>query len=159
MCDWCGKKIKLALTPWLKRQDCSNTKNDYFKSICVEKNISILTRWGLVMHKCVSDCVIIGSGDCFLPVWQLAIISIDDSGTGGAHWYRTNDMLVDRMSHTLCDIELWMWPWPCIFKAKVIWQTTFSNVFSWMKTFKFLFQFHWNLFPRVQFAMNQHWFR
>ena len=52
---------------------------------------------------------------------------LDDSGIGGADWFRTNDMLVDRMSDALCDNELWTWPWPWIFKAKVISQTTFSN--------------------------------
>ena len=38
-------------------------------------------------------------------------------------------------------------------------QTTFSNAFSWMKMFKFRLRFHWSLFPRVQLAIFQHWFR
>ena len=37
-------------------------------------------------------------------------------------------------------------------------QTTFSNAFSWMKSFVFLFQYHWILFLRVQFTIRQHWF-
>ena len=38
-------------------------------------------------------------------------------------------------------------------------QTTFSNAVSWMKMFKFWFKFHLSLFPRVQSAIFQHWFR
>ena len=38
-------------------------------------------------------------------------------------------------------------------------QTTFSNVFSSMKMFKFRLKFHWSLFPRVQLTIFQHWFR
>ena len=40
-----------------------------------------------------------------------------------------------------------------------IFQTTFSNAFSWMKMFKFRLRFHWRLFPRVQLTIFQHWFR
>ena len=36
-----------------------------------------------------------------------------------------------------------------------IFQTTFSNAFSWMKMFKFRLRFH----PRVQLTIFQHWFR
>ena len=55
-------------------------------------------------------------------------------------------------------------PSPCKFispwtKWPPLWQTTFSNTFSWMKMIKFRFKFHWNLFPWVQLTMNQHWFR
>ena len=35
-------------------------------------------------------------------------------------------------------------------KMAAIFQTTFSNSFSWMKIFKFQLKFHWNLFLRVQ---------
>ena len=38
-------------------------------------------------------------------------------------------------------------------------QTPFSNAFSWMKMFEFRLKFHWNLFPRVQLTIFQHWFR
>ena len=34
-------------------------------------------------------------------------------------------------------------------------QTTFSNAFSWMKSFTFWFEFHWNWFLRVQSALVQ----
>ena len=40
-----------------------------------------------------------------------------------------------------------------------IFQTTFSNAFSWMKSFVFWFSFHWRLFQRVHLTIIQHWFR
>ena len=44
-------------------------------------------------------------------------------------------------------------------KMAAIFQTTFSKTFSWMKMLEFWFNFHWNLFPRVQLTIIQHWFR
>ena len=44
-------------------------------------------------------------------------------------------------------------------KMAAISQTTFSNVFSSMKTFEFRLKFHWSLFPRSQLTIFQHWFR
>ena len=44
-------------------------------------------------------------------------------------------------------------------KLAAISQTTFSNAFSWMKSFVFLFEFHWSLFQRVQLTISQDWFR
>ena len=38
-------------------------------------------------------------------------------------------------------------------------QTTFSNAFSWMKSFVFWFDFHWSLFREVQLTIRRHWFR
>ena len=40
-----------------------------------------------------------------------------------------------------------------------IWQTTFLNSFSSMKTYEFWLKFHWSLFVRVQLTIFQHWFR
>ena len=39
-------------------------------------------------------------------------------------------------------------------KMAAIFQTTFSNAFSWMKMYKFRLRFHWSLFNNFQ-----HWFR
>ena len=47
-------------------------------------------------------------------------------------------------------------PWT---KWPPYWQTIFPNEFSWMKMVEFRFKFHWNLFPWVQMAISQHWFR
>ena len=40
-----------------------------------------------------------------------------------------------------------------------IFQTTFSDAFSWTKMYIFWLRFHWSLFPRVQLTIFQHWFR
>ena len=40
-----------------------------------------------------------------------------------------------------------------------IFQTTFSNAFSWMKMYSIRLRFHWSLFPRVKLTIFQHWFR
>ena len=40
-----------------------------------------------------------------------------------------------------------------------IFQTTFSNRFSWIKMFEYQLIFHWNLFPRVQLIISQRCFR
>ena len=44
-------------------------------------------------------------------------------------------------------------------KMAVIFQTTFSNAFSWMKINKLRLRFHWILFPRVKLTIFHHWFR
>ena len=56
-------------------------------------------------------------------------------------------------------------PWPIELthwgrdKMAGIFQTTFSNQFSWMKMCKFRLRFHWSLFPMVQLTIFHHWFR
>ena len=44
-------------------------------------------------------------------------------------------------------------------KMAAIFQTIFSNPFSWMKMYEYRLRFHWILFPRVQLTISQHWFR
>ena len=44
-------------------------------------------------------------------------------------------------------------------KMAAIFQTAFSNAFSWMKIYKFWLRFHWNFFPRVQIITFHHCFR
>ena len=44
-------------------------------------------------------------------------------------------------------------------KMDAIFQTTFSNGYSWMKMYEFRFKFHWSLFLRFQLTIFQHWFR
>ena len=48
------------------------------------------------------------------------------------------------------------WGWE---KMADIFQTTFSNAFSWMKMYKFWLRFHWSLFRRVQLTISHSWFR
>ena len=40
-----------------------------------------------------------------------------------------------------------------------IFQTTFSNAYSWMQMYEFRWRFHWYLFLVVQLTIFQHWFR
>ena len=44
-------------------------------------------------------------------------------------------------------------------KMAAISQTTFSNLFTWMKMSEFRLEFLWNMFLRVQLTIPQHWFR
>ena len=44
-------------------------------------------------------------------------------------------------------------------KMVAIFQTTFSNGFSWMKMYEFRLTLHWSLFLGVQLTIFQHWFR
>ena len=44
-------------------------------------------------------------------------------------------------------------------KMAAIFQTTFSNAFSWMKMVKFRLSYHGSLFPMVQLTIFQHWLR
>ena len=44
-------------------------------------------------------------------------------------------------------------------KITAIFQTTFSNAFSWMKMYECWLWFHWSLFLGVQLTIFQHWFR
>ena len=39
-------------------------------------------------------------------------------------------------------------------KMAAISHTTFSNAFSWMKTYEFQLKFHWSLFPRVHLTYS-----
>ena len=44
-------------------------------------------------------------------------------------------------------------------KMAAIFQTTFSNAFSWMKMCEFCLRFHWSLFLWFQLTIVQRWFR
>ena len=44
-------------------------------------------------------------------------------------------------------------------KMAAIFQTTFSNVFSWIKMYELRLTFHLSLFLEVQLTRFQHWFR
>ena len=44
-------------------------------------------------------------------------------------------------------------------KMATIFQTTYSNEFSWMKMYKRWLRFHWSSLLRVQLTIFQHWFR
>ena len=67
-----------------------------------------------------------------------------------------------RISSHSCTVE---WPPKMLLthwggdKMAAIFQTTFSNGFSWMKMYDFRLTFHWSLFLGVQLTILQHWFR
>ena len=44
-------------------------------------------------------------------------------------------------------------------KMDGIFQTPFSNAFSWMKKYEFQLRFHWSLFLKLQLTILQHCFR
>ena len=44
-------------------------------------------------------------------------------------------------------------------KMAAIFQTIFSNWFSWITMHQLRSRFYWNLFPRVQWTIFQHWFK
>ena len=64
-------------------------------------------------------------------------------------WRKTTQFV----SSVLCCLTHWGGD-----KMAAIFQMTFSNAFSQMKMYEFQFNFHWNLFLRVQLRVNQHWF-
>ena len=88
-----------------------------------------------------------------MPLTEINRLRLSDShlltGVGGKQQKTTGsfEMLMDQLTHCGRD------------KMAAIFQTTFSNAFSWMKMYKFRLKFHWSLFPRVQLTTFQYWFR
>ena len=75
--------------------------------------------------------------------------------------YTTNIRIVSICAHTDChenDENVLLTHWGRD-KMAAIFQTTFSNAFTWMKMFEFRLKCYWNLFPRVQLTMFHHLFR
>ena len=68
------------------------------------------------------------------------------------------DMHVSKISQSL-DLRDLAWSHWSRDQIDAILQTTFSNVFSWMKLYWFRLKIHWSLFPRAQLTIFQHWFR
>ena len=48
------------------------------------------------------------------------------------------------------------WGWD---KMYAIFQSTYSNAFSWIKLYEFHWSFHWHLFLRFKLTKIQHWCR
>ena len=81
----------------------------------------------------------------------------------------------ELQSSKLCCHNLKDWPWCHVTQVRqstgdglthwgrdkmdAIFQTTFSNGFSWMKMYELRLTFHWSLFLGVQLTIFQHWFR
>ena len=63
-----------------------------------------------------------------------------------------------RAHYDVTVMRVWLTHWGRN-KMADIYQTTFSNVFSWMKMYKFRVRFHWSSSPRIQLTIFRHWFR
>ena len=73
-------------------------------------------------------------------------------GSNWTHWDRATDICISELG---CHHSLTHWG---RVKMAAIFQTTFSNGFSWMKMHEFRLTFHWILFLVVQLTIFQHWF-
>ena len=77
---------------------------------------------------------------CTVPLWCFVVVWLGHPHISGfLHWLTLTHWGRDKMA--------------------AIFQTTFSNAFSWMKMYQFRLKFHWSLFLRVQLIIFHHWFR
>ena len=91
--------------------------------------------------------------------WRKVSIGLDNglaSSRRQAITYTNADSIPRRMYTTLGRDELIHWGRD---EINVILQTTFSNVFSWMKMYGLNVKFNWSLLPKVKSTIFQHWFR
>ena len=137
----------------------------------IEK-LGCLTFRGRVMHICVSKRTIIGSDNGLSPGCRKAIIwtnaGISLIGPLGTNFSKIPSAI---RTFSFKKIQLKMasekWRPFCIGlhvsthlpldKMAAILQTIFSDAFSWITSFEFIFKIHWSLFPRVQLTTTQHW--
>ena len=96
------------------------------------------------------------------------LIRIDFPLNGG---YLYQNCLCTNISDKTNMVRYWIsFVWTCplpwhglthLFRDKMsaIWQTIFSDAFSWMKSFVLWLKLHWSLFLRVQLTITEHWFR
>ena len=84
------------------------------------------------------------------------------------HWWTTRTYKMELCSCTSATNTHIMFQWPTELPRTVYllicpWppfrHSPFSSVFSWMKSFVFLFKFHWCLFLRFQLTISEHWSR
>ena len=133
-----------------------------------------LTYWGRVTHIYVSKLTTIDSDNGLSPERHQAIIwtnaGILLTGPLGINF---NEIFIKIHTFSFKKINLKMssgkWSPFCLGlnvlthwgrdKVDAISQTTVSDTFSWMKIFEFRLKLHWNLLPRVESIIFQHWFR
>ena len=128
------------------RQNGCNFTDDIFKGIFLNRNFWTSNNISL-------KCVIYGL------YWQYAIMGSDNGLAPNRHqviiW--TNDGVVYWCLYASVNVnELTHWGRD---KMAAIFQTMFSNSFSWMKMYEFRLRFHRSLFQRVQVTIYQRWFR
>ena len=73
--------------------------------------------------------------------WSVIVGDLSPSWKG-VYW----TLLAFRMGPPSCAVH------------SMVWQTIFSDAFSWMKSFAHWLKFHWSLFLRVQLTIFQYWF-
>ena len=81
----------------------------------------------------------------------LRTLSLIETGTILSTWTNPGDRLFDITDRGVTTLKL-LTHWGRD-KMATIFQTTFSNAFSWMKMYKFRLRFHWSLFPIVQLTI------
>ena len=142
--------------------------------ILISFYIYILTHWGQVTHICISKLIIIGSDNGLSPgrrqaiIWTNAgILLIWTLGTNFSEILSEIHAFSFMKMHLKRSSAKWL-PF-CLSlnvlthwgrdKMAAIFQTTFSNGFSWMKIYEFWLTFHWSLFLGLQLTIFHHWFR
>ena len=107
----------------------------------------------------------------FLPLEQVSFLSIQEPAIRYAYRKHSGyDFSIFRLIVT--PLLMYICMFTCIItwsgsnelthlpldKMATISQMTFSNAFSWMKSFIFWFEFHRSLFLGVQLTISEHWF-
>ena len=98
---------------------------------------------GIFLTLCVECCLVIyvATAQPIYASLNWVIIGLDN----GCHLFGAKQLSKPPMKTTHQLISPWT-KWP------PIWQTTFSNAFSWMKMIDFRFKFHWIFFSRTPIA-------
>ena len=111
----------------------------YRKYLYFDSNFTELCSYGFKQQQ-----ISISSGnDLVLSRWE----AISRTNNDSVHWHIHTFPGFHVLKHWGRD------------KMAAIFQTTFSNRFSWMKMYDFRLTFHWSLFLGVQLTIFQHWFR
>ena len=130
-------------------------------------------QWSNFIHNCMStflhyvhckdallDCSAPGGERCESLTWVdeiiLSFFNHDHDHRETTNWLTLAALAVMVTGPTFCWLKLTYWG---RYKMALVFQTTFSNVFFFMKMHEFRLRFHWSLFLRVQLTIFQHWFR
>ena len=129
----------------LGTDNCETTQETFNFWDCVSL---ILEVWRLILILCLFKCHVV----CNYVLWSAVIMR--------PVCYAANlDLSLDlHVSYNELGIDQTWTHLPLDTMAAIL-QMTFSNAFSWMKSFVFWVKFHWSLFLMVQLTITQHWFR
>ena len=131
-------------------QETPCTESFYYTHAC----LSAGTWYGLFRVKCAYHLANSVACHIYYMLHNLAECGVDLS----VLTFHTIDKLA-RLSHWWLGgvaMILTHWGWD---KMDAIFQTTFSNTFSWMKIYEYRLKVHWRLFLGVELTISQHWFR